>query len=264
MDFPYTRKTRYDVSNNFWFLPTDLFKTEQEKEQAVNTVRSSPILAYLDNVSARDKFTYILITFCVILFIYRLNLHWTIWIGFLAGLFLVYYLNERTEQAVNTSADQLWAILKSPLLKKTKYFITDPPFIRWVDDVSEFKALNQLEFNKMINSLDRFLKEIYHIKIGVTQCKENLDLIQDLKVQTLNQFHSLIYSVAEADLRPKFNHYFEQLGQLLNDRHAQLVKICKLYYTIRPVNIDSKLDITAMNEPTPYDTSHDVNYNFYN
>lgn len=264
MDFPYHRKTRYNVSNNFWFLPTDLFQTEQDKENATNTLRQSPILSYLDDISRKDKFTYILITLIIILFIYRLNLHWTIWIGLFIGIAITYYINERNAQELNSDADQLWVILKGPLLKNTKYFITDPPFIRWVDDVGEFKKYNVLEFNKMIVNLDRLLKLIYDIKIGVTLCKENLDLILDLKVQSLNQFHSLVHNINNADLRTKYNHYLEQLSQLLNERHTNLIKICKLYYLMKPVNIESKFDITTMDQPAPNDKLNEKNYNFYN
>jgi hypothetical protein len=179
------------------------------------------------------------------------------------GLVCVYYLNERDAQELNRVGDQLWNILKSPLLKNTKYFATDPPLIQWVNDVSELKKLNVLEFNKMITSLDRFLKMIYDIKIGVKQCKENLDLIVDLKVTSLNQFHSLIFKIYKADLHEKYNYYLDQLGRLLNERHAQIVKICQFYYLMKPVNIDSRLDLTLMDEPTPIDTSYDPHYNFY-
>lgn len=264
MDYPYERKTRYNASNNFWFLPTDLFKTTQEKEQSLDTLRNSPMLAYLDEISPKNKFTYIILTFAIILLAYRLSLHWSIWVGLIIGLIFVYYLNERRAQELNNSADQLWAILKSPLLKNTKYFITDPQFIQWVSDVSEFKSLNRLEFNKMISSLDKFLKLIYNLKIGVHRCKENIDLIQGLKVQALNQFHSIIYKINNADLRKKINHYFNQLGKLLNERHSSLIRICKLFYTMKPIDIESRLDITSMNEPSPNDTLYDSNYNFYN
>lgn len=263
MDYPFIRPTRYNVSNNYWFLPTDLFKTEQDKENNTKTLRNSPILTYLDEISDKDKFKYILIIFILILFIYRLNLNWTIWIGLLVGLIIVYYFNENQAQQMNTSADQLWAILKSPLLKNTKYLVTDPPMIRWVSDVGELKKFNVLEFNKMVTSMDRFLKLIYDVKLGVYRGKENLDLIHDQKIACLNQFHSLIYNIDDADIRTKYNHYFNELGQLLNDRHHQLIKICRSYYLMKPIDIDSRLAITGMDEPTANDTKYDAHYNFY-
>lgn len=230
----------------------------------MDTLRKSPILSYLDEINPKDKFNYIILILCVIILSYRLSLHWSIWIGIIIGVSCVYYINERSAQTLNNSSDQLWAILKSPLLKSTKYFITDPPFIRWVDDVKEFQTLNRLEFNKMIRQLDQFLKLIYNVKIGVYQCKENLDLIQDLKVNTLNQFHSLIHKITYAALRQKFNYYFEQLGKLMNERHLRLVKICQIYYTMKPIDIDSKLDIGTLNDPTAFDKKFDPTYNYFN
>lgn len=95
MDYPIIRKGRFNVSNNHWFLPADLFQTIQDQEQRDTTVRKSPILSYLDDITRKDKFKYILIIFIIILFIYRLNLSWTIWLGLFVGLAYVYYLNER-------------------------------------------------------------------------------------------------------------------------------------------------------------------------
>jgi hypothetical protein len=264
MDYPFVRKTHYNVSNNWWFLPTDLFKTEQDKENMTKTIRKSPLVTYFDDISRKDLFKYILITFIVVLLFYRLNLHWSIWIGLLIGLVFVYYLHERQALELNVDADQMWAVLKSPLLKNTKYFITDPQFIQWVGDVSDLKQYNVLEFNKMITSLDRFLKLVYEIKIGVKLCKENLDLAHDYKVTCLNQFHSMIYKINNADLRTKYNYYLEQLGLLLNERHMNLIKICNMYYLMKPITIESHFDVTGMDEPTAHDHMYDKNYNYYN
>lgn len=264
MDYPYIRKNKYNVSNDYWFLPTDMFSTVRDKEQASQTVRKSPIISYFDEISRKDVFNYVIIILIVTLFFFRLDLNWTIWIGIVMGCIVVYYFNERNAQALNSKSDQLWTVLKSPLLKHTKYFITDPPIIQWVDQTGELKKYNVLEFNKMINNLDRLLKLINDIKVGVAQCKETLDLIKNLKVTILNQFHSIIYKIDNADIRNKYNKYLQQLGYLLNERHDNLINICKFYYLMKPTNIDSHYDITNMDEPSPNDTMNDPHYNFYN
>jgi hypothetical protein len=233
-------------------------------DRGQDTVRKSPLLSYLNVITQKEKFKYLIIALAITLLIYRLNLSWTIWIGLVIGLLVVYYFNEREAQQLNREGDQLWEVLKSPLLQQTKYFITDPPFIQWVDDISELKSHNVLEFNKMITSLDQLLKLIYNVKRGVYRCKENIDLISDLKVKSLNQFHSLIYKIGNADLIPKYNHYLEQLGYLLNDRHTKLIKICQMYYIMKPIDIDSKFDVTNIDEPVPNDQLNEKNYNFYN
>ena len=199
----------------------------------------------------------------VMLLIYRLNLSCTIWIGLITGIIVIYYLNERSAQTLNTEADQLWAVLKSPYLKNTTYFITDPTMIRWVDDVSEFKKYNVLTFNKMIATLDHFLRLNHEFKMGINEYKENLDLVKDLKREALAYFHSMIYNINQADLRLKFEHYLTQLGQLLNERHAFLIKLVQLEGTFAPVNIDSHLAVTGIDEPTPDDPRHEPNYHFY-
>lgn len=266
MDYPIIRKSGINVSDDWWFTPTDPHSrgtdgTGGPGEPA--TLRSSPILAYLDRINHRDKFLYLMIILCVIVLLTRLHLTWTIWIGILVGLFVVYYFNERNVQELNGDANQLWSVLKSPLLNTTKYFITDPELIQWIDDVKEYKTLNTLEFNKMVAGLDRFLKLSYDIKIGVAQCRENLDLIRDLKTECLNQFHSMVYRIENADIRDKYGVLLQQLGVLLNQRYHELTKICQLYYTMNPITIDSHMDVTMTDEPMANDTSYDPHYNFY-
>ena len=263
MDFPNIRRNNYDISNEWWFLPADFFKTEQDQENKDKTLRSSPILSYFDEISRKDKFKYLVIIFFVIILIYRLNLHWTIWFGILIGLSLVYYLNESKAQALNSVSDRIWSILKSPLLKETKYFVTDPELIQWVDEVSEFKKMNILVFNQMIRHLDQFLKLSYEIKLGVARCKENLDLIQMYKTESLNEFHSLVHVINNLDLRKKSDHYLQQLGYLLNERYLNLIKISKMYYLLNPINIDSHMEVQSIDEPTSNDQLYNGNYQFY-
>jgi hypothetical protein len=229
----------------------------------VDTLRKSPILSYLDEISNKSKFNYIIIILVITLLLYRLNIHWTIWMGLIFGIMVVYYHHERDAKELNIMADQLWNILKGPLLRRTKYFITDPPLIQWVDNVSEFKKYNTLEFNKMIINLDRFLKMIYNLKRGVYRCKENMDIIVNLKVQVLNQFHSIQYKIDNIDLVDKFNHYFNQLGLLMNERHKRVIDVCQSYYLTHPINIDSRLDINKMDDPCPNDDKYNNHYNYY-
>ena len=264
MDYPFYRKQRYDISNNWWFLPNDLFKAEEDKESADSHQRSSPILSYIENISPKRKFNYIVIAIIVIIFIYHIDLRASIWIGLIVSLTIVYYLNEKNEQQINDEADQMWTVLKGPLLKNSKYFITDPALTRWVSEVGEFKKYNILAFNKMIKTLDHMLRLIYDIKRGVHYCNENLDIIRDLKTSSLNQFHSLIHNVSVPNLRRKFNFYLAELGRLLNEHLVKLIRICKLYYMDKPIDIESHFDVTQMSDPCPNDPMYEENYNFYN
>lgn len=117
----------------------------------------------------------------------------------------------------------------------------------------------------MIDSLDRFLKMIHDIRLGVKRCKPNLDLIVDLKVNSLNQFHSLVHRINKVGLREKYNQFLDQLGRLLNERHARIIKICQFYYYLtKPISIDSSFDLPLIDEPTPNNTMYEPHYNFFN
>lgn len=263
MDYPFFRKERYDVSNNWWFLPTNVFKAKKDQEDA-DQRKSYPLLDYIGRIDNKDKFIYIVIVIAVICFIYRLNLRSTIWIGLIVGIFVVYYMNEKYEQEINRDADQLWVILKSDLLKQTRYFITDPILIRWVSDVGELKKYNVLDFNKMIKTLDQMLRVIDDMQRGVSDCKANYDIIKDLKVSALNQFHGLIYRIPYPALRRKYDYYLSELGKHLNDHTQKLLRIFKVYYMNKPIDIKSAFDEPTLDDPVPLDPYFDKHYNYFN
>ncbi len=262
MDYPFYRRQRHNISNNWWFLPTDFFGAGEEIIDN-NHRKSTPILSYIDDISDKNKFKYLVIGIFIIVFIYHLDLKSNIWIGLIIAIFSAYFFNEKNDRSINDEADQIWSILNGPLLKNSKYFITDPQLIRWVNDVSEFKQYNILIFNKMIKTIDHMLRLVRDVKKGVHYCSENIDIIQDLRSSILNQFHSLIHNISISNLRLKLNYYLEQLAKLLNDHISKLLKVCKLYYMQKPIDIESKFDITKLNDPLPFDSSYEPNYNFY-
>jgi hypothetical protein len=261
MDYPFYRRQRYDISNNWWFLPSDLFKAEQDHRPLH---RTHPIVSYMYDISNKNRFKYMVIIIIIIVFIYHLDLRASIWIGLFVALVIVYYLNEMNEYQIHDEADQMWAILKGPLLKNTKYFITYPPLIRWVDNVGEFKKYNVLVFNQMITTLDQMLRSVYDIKRGVHYCSENLDIIRDLKTSSLNQFHSIIHNISIPNLRRKFNFYLKELGKLLNIILRKQINVCQTYYIDKPIDIESHFNVTKLGDPLPDDPLYEDTYNFYN
>ncbi len=264
MDFPFERKQRYDISNNWWFLPTDLFKLEKDREGAESQLGYYPVVDYISRISKRDKFRFLVIMIVIIAFVYRLGLSSSIWIGLIIGLIVVYYMHDQESQQVNSEADELWGVLRSNLLKQTKYFITDPQLIKFVQDVGELKKLNVLEFNKWIKTLDQLLKCIYDMKRGIRNAGQTMDIFKDLKVSSLNQFHSFIYKINYGGIRDKYNYYLAELGKILNDRHTKLLRILKLYNSENPVETTSRFTEPTLDQVVADDPAYDSHYNFYN
>lgn len=263
MDYPFQRSHRYDVSNNWWFLPADLFAMENEQTND-NNLRKSPLLSYLSHISNKNKFKYFVIGLIIILFIDRLQLSASIWIGLIIAIGLVYYLNELNETELNTDASQLWNILKGPLLKNYPYFILNPELTRWVDQVGELKAYNILEFNQMLKSLNEILHYIDDLKKGLRSCQATVDLIKDLKMTACNQFHSLIYKLPTPVIRRKYDYYLESLGKILNDQYNELIRICKLYYMTKPTDVNSHFNDENLSDPVANDPFFEENWNFFN
>jgi hypothetical protein len=266
MDFPFKRHPRYDVSNNWWFLPADVNQMGKDQANANTNQKGydSALLNYLRRISNPNKFKYMVIIIVMILFISRLNFSANLWIGLIIGFLVVYYFNERNEQERNDESDQILNILDSNLLKRTKYFIMDTRLIKWANEVGEFKQFNVIEFNNMIRTLDRIMRLIYHIEIGIEYCRETLQIIQDLKTEALNQFHSLVFRIPSGGLRRKFNFQLEELDHLLNDHINRISRVCRLYYMSKGINIDSDTRVLRLEDPKPDDPSFDPHFNFYN
>ncbi len=264
MDYPFERTQRYDVSNNWWFLPADLFKLEKDKESAESQLGYYPVVDYISRISPNDKFRFSVLIIAIIAFIYRLDFRASIWIGLIVGMIAVYYIHDKEAQQVNSEADELWGVLNSNLLKNTKYFITDPQLIKFVQNVGEFKKLNVLEFNQFVRTLDQLLRCIYDMRRGVRNVKQTLDIFKDLKVSSLNQFHSFIYKINYTGLRDKYNVYLRELGKILNDRHTRVLRIVKVYFMEKPVETDSWFDEPILADVVADDPTYDSHYNFYN
>jgi hypothetical protein len=274
MDYLAPKKQRYDISNNWWYLPQDVYQIETNKSKSSSSGRDSggdnngsrkfPLVDYIEHISQKDKFRFLVIIIIVVVFVYHIQLHSSVWVGLILAIIISFYINEKETREVNSDADQLWTILKGDLLKDTKYFITDPQLIRWVNDIGELKRHNVLEFNKMIKSLDQLLRLMYDVKRGIRDLKDTFDIFKDLKVSCTNQFHSIIHKISIPAVRRKHGYHLTELGNYLNDRHTKLLRIDKLYYNNNPINIDSHFGEPTLNDPVPIDTAFDSRYNFYN
>ena len=264
MDYPYIHKQRSDISNNWWYLPADLYKIENDKENTRNSAGSFPLVDYLDLINNKDKFRFGVIAVIVIVFFYHINFHSSVWIGFVVAMGVVYYINERNRREVGSETEQLWNILTGDLLKDTKYFITDPELIRWASDVGELKKFNVLEFNIMIRTLDKMLRFVFDVKRGVTNFRETFRNFKDLKTLSLNQFHSFVHKIPFPTLRRKYNYHLSELGKHLNTHHANMLQINKLFNGGNPVNIDSHFGEPTLDDPVPIDSSWDPKFCFFN
>lgn len=252
MDYPFRRKVHY----NLWpFLPKDA--------PIENKTANNYLFNLIKNIPQKEKFNYLAIIIFVIVLLRRIQFSPHIWVWLVIALIIVFYLNERDQHNRNTISHQLWATLNGPYLRNTRYFINAPELIRWVENISELKRLNRVQFNQMVKSIDNFNMIISHIETGVTSCREALDILKDLKTTICNQFHTFIYRINNATLRNKYNFYLSQLGDILNVELDKVIKLCRHYYIVKPVTTESGFDSYQIGDPKPNDSLHDKNYNYY-
>jgi hypothetical protein len=271
MDYPFHRKYRSDQSDNWWLsrplggrqIDSNLPGPTDPAPGSSSHLKSYPLVSYLAEISSKDKFRFIVIGLIATTLVYRLDLSGSIWIGLIVACILAYYWRETEAQQLNNEADQLQRILNSNLLAKTKYFVSDPQLIKWVDNIGELKPLNVLQFNQLIRSLDQMLQTQADLRRGVSNVQATYDLYHDLKVASLNHFHAMVYKIPDPVRLEKYNHYLEELGKILNDREQQILRIKKLYYQRKPISRESSLAEMTLEEPRPTDYSYSPNYNFY-
>ena len=68
---------------------------------------SGSIVTYLNHISNKNKFKYLVIIILIVkAAVCHLDLRWTLWIGLIIGVMLVYYLNEQDEQDLSDETHQ--------------------------------------------------------------------------------------------------------------------------------------------------------------
>ena len=67
-------------------------------------------------------------------------------------------------------------------------------------------------------------------------------------------------------MRRKLNFSLEQMGQLLNAHMAKLLRVTQLYYINKPVDVDSRFDVSpnSLLDPVAIDPFNEPAYSFYN
>lgn len=244
MDYPFIRP-------NVRLLPIDLYQINEKQLEPI----PNPF-DFINEMSDSNKFNYTVIIVIVTLFIYRLNLHTNIWMGFFVGFLVIYYLNKKN----TINKDQIKDILQSDILKNTQHFPLNAQLIDWISRSGQFKKSNVLVYNSMIKSLDNFLRLTQDIKLGLRDPKQTTDVIQYLKTLSLNQFQSLIQTMpAVPSLRQEFNLLLKQLSNILNNHISDIPQ-----KTNQPININSQMVTYRLEDPQPNDLTYSPNYNFYN
>ena len=148
-------------------------------------------------------------------------------ISLLIALVLVYYLNEKRRSTETTEMQEIELKLYK-IYPKPKYFYLDSGLIELITTIQEFRNYNYDSYDKLVRTLDTFLKIKFDIENGVNYCKENLQLAKRFKVQCLNYLHSIIFMTpTDENVENKLKKALNSLHFILNHHIDLMEDECK-------------------------------------
>lgn len=192
----------------------------------INNKINDSIYVALAAINSKNMFLYIIITLVTLLFFNYLNIKFKSVIGILMGIFISYIVYNKKDLDLSTFKDQLK--IKLELIRpKPKHFGPYPELIEFFYSIRDFEKYNQDVFTRCINTVDQLLLIYEGIKIGIVDCKLNVDIIKDKKRAALNHLHSLIFNTENNRLvEKKLKKALIELHKILNNYEKDMVNIC--------------------------------------
>jgi hypothetical protein len=184
-------------------------------------------------------------------------------LGIVIGITIIYYFYQKDTINSISETDQL-DIKYNTIIPKPKNFVKYPEIIEFFFSIREYYKVNPKIFSELVYSVDAFLNIYQDIKNGVENCKQNYDVAYDLMRSSLNNLHSIIYSI-----EPKKN---KIIKNKLIQANQELMKILYKYLEemINNCNIDIETNGYDVNKipiekfaPNAYNLYSNTNNTFY-
>ena len=223
--------------------------------------KKTGIYAYLTEIDSNSLFFYIIIFIVVYILLSFLNINFKNVISIITSLFIVYYLNER-RKLTNFSDMQELELKLYRIFPKPKFFYLDAGIIELISSIQEFRKYNSDSYDKLIQTIDIFLKIKLDIENNIIYPNENIQISKRLKIQALNYLHSIIF------MCPPVNAIEIKLKKALNSLHFILNHHINEMYNISIKNNNDKSNYYKdYNEPSGIDYTKKLfgnsNFNYY-
>ena len=232
------------------------------KSDAYQKGKERGVYAYFTEIDSHSLFFYIVVLIVVYVLLSFLNINFKNVISILVGIALVYYLNEKRKSTETTEMQEIELKLYQ-IFPKPKFFHLDAGIIELISTIQEFRNYNTDSYDRLVRTLDTFLKIKFDIESGVNYCKENLQIAKRFKTQCLNYLHSIIFMVpSDINVEGKLKKALNSLHFILNHHIDVMTDECKKLKQDNVVDYYKDYDQPGENDPlrTKFGAS---NFNFY-
>lgn len=173
---------------------------------------------YLRDIDPHQRFIYIIGIICSILFFRRLALSTHIIVGFVVGICVILYFNEKDRVTNSNFLIKMKSILAQPCLKPHLYkdLYRDSELVIFLDYYKEYYFYNPDAYNTIVRHINDFL--IMSTDVNVSDnYHSDYEILRELKLSILNIFHSFVYRIPHAAAtNDKYQKGLIRLEKLLN------------------------------------------------
>lgn len=191
--------------------------------------------------------------------------------GLVAGLAIVYYLNDK-KKSTASDYNKKYEIKLNSLIPRPVYFHIDPDLIDIFYNTRDFRQLNREAYDNALKTADNVLRIEVDAEKGLFYCQHHFDVAQDNYTKSLNHYHSLIFNMKQTSagslpvpkLRRKYQRALKDLQIVLRRHLDRIYKLCEKFTKRRPINITTQIRYNR--GPYPDDTRNAdylPNYNVY-
>ena len=217
---------------------------------------------YISEIDNNDKFKYLAMILVSIFLMRRLALDSHVLVGLLFGIILVYYLNQRAVSIGTDFVSSSQQKLRNPIFREAKNLHQDSELLDFLYSIREYRYYNPAVYRKLILIVDRFLRIVNDMEIGVADMGANYEQLKDYKSRALNGLHSMIYRIPQSQAtNRKFESAMDRLEVLMNVHLDNCYQYMVYAYGKQPININTKF--IYKNQPSGVDKDFLKNYQFH-
>jgi len=176
------------------------------------------IYTYLTDINSTDKFKYGVLILLTVLFMMRLQLGTHVILGVIVGVFVVYYLNEKSKFVGDNFITDMKHKLDAKIFEGTTNMHHDSEIVELLYSLREYRYYSPANMYKLVHVIDKFLRIVEDMSIGTKYMGESYEIAREYRTKALNTLHSFVYKVPHTPVTiDKFHMAMKQLETLLNN-----------------------------------------------
>lgn len=196
---------------------------------------------YLEVIESKLVFKYIAVLICTLLIAFKMNINLNFIFGISVGIIIIFYMNDKNNTEKTSDNKELLEKIRNicPVPKKLHLYTE---LVDFVFSIKEFYNYNPLAFQEMLETMESMLDIYENVKIGVLSCKNNYDIANDMKKKSVNNLHSIIFTLENNRLlTTKLSRAIKRLQKLLTKYTNEIIEICQTEIDISGYNNNSHI-----------------------